>query len=400
VIRVLHLFDSAADWQQRIGATQLFDRLPLTSRCDVKGRPAGRFECQAGAMDGAVRRSILPGKRRVRLFPRPFGIDFLTAPALRRHLARERIDVIHAWGIAAAVAASAAAPTVPLALELFDPNISERQARQLRSIHRPAGFALVCSTQTIRRRLIEQGLDPDLAVVIRPGADFAVINAAGKRKLRERLRLSDRDRVIITPEPATRDGGQFAAYWATGVRSFVEPGVRLIVPGTSPEQARIARLARQHRLEHLLRCPGDAFAFEELIAVADAMIVAPPGDVATTAIAWAMAAGVPVLGTAVYAIAELIADRQNGLLVKPDAPRRLGLRLAAMLEDRELLSKLQEPARGQAYTVFSVRSYVDRHARLYDNLISGTAPGEGIIDSALNAQRPTSESAGAYRRSG
>ncbi|MHC4066629.1 MAG: glycosyltransferase [Planctomycetota bacterium] len=219
VTRVLHLFDASADWQQRVGAAQLFDRLP-----------AERFACLAAATDGTVRRSTLPGNGKARLFPRPLGLDFLSGPALRRHLQRLGIDVVHAWGVQAAIAAAAAAPHVPLVVELFAPDRTARQARKLRAIQRSAGFALACSTQTVRRRLIEEGLAAETAVVIRPGVDFAAINAARKRELRGHLCLSDQDRVIITPGPATRDGGQFAAYWAVGVRSFVEPGVRLVLP--------------------------------------------------------------------------------------------------------------------------------------------------------------------------
>ena len=372
--RVLHLLDSTADWQQRIGLAQLFDRLP-----------AERFHCQAAATDGAVRRAMLPAGGEVPLFPRPLGLDFLAAPALRRHLGDARIDLIHAWGVQAAMVAAAAAPSLPLVVALFDPLAAQGQAGKLRCAARPAGFALVCSTGTVRRRLIESGLDPALTVVIRPGVDLAAINAARRGNPREPLGLSPGQRVIITPGPATRGGGQFTAYWAAGVRSFVEPEVRLILPGISGEQARIARLAREHRLEHLLRCPGDGPGFQGLIAAADAMIVAPAQDVPCTAIAWAMGAGVPVIATAVPAIAEFISTGRNGLLAKPASPRSLAFRLAGMLEDRELLRRCAETARAQAYQVFSVRRWVAQHARLYENLRSGTAAGEGIIDPALEA---------------
>jgi glycosyltransferase involved in cell wall biosynthesis len=134
----------------------------------------------------------------------------------------------------------------------------------------------------------------------------------------------------------------------------------------------------------LLCCPGDGFHFEDLVAVADAMLVPSSGEVPTTAIAWAMAAGVPVLATAVYATAEMMADKHNGLLVKPGHPKRAALRLVARLDDREQLDVIKETARGQAFQIFGLTRYVDQHVRLYENILNSHSPAEGIVDSSLD----------------
>jgi len=52
------------------------------------------------------------------------------------------------------------------------------------------------------------------------------------------------------------------------------------------------------------------------------------------------------------------------------------------LQDRASLDKAREVARGQAYEVFGVRRFIEQHMRVYDNLMSDRAPGEGITDSA------------------
>lgn len=379
MIRILHLFDDGAGWEQRVGASQLIVRLP-----------AERYTCRAAATDGRLARSLLPPEQPVDLWPRPFGIDSLGAPAMRRYLQGQGIDLIHAWGVRAATAAAAAAEpdAKPVVVELFDPGLSDRQVKMLRSISGTGRFAVVCSTRIVQRRLVEKGLAPDLCTVIRPGVDFAAVNAARKSNLRQRLNLMPEDRVLVTPEPATRRGGHFTAFWTAGVRSFVEPQVRLIVPGRSREQARIARLANRIGLAHLLRCPGDEFHCEELIAVADAMLVPSAGEVPTTAIAWAMAAGVPVLATATHATAELLTHNHNALLVRPDHFKRVALRLVTLLDDRDQLAAVKETARGQAHQTFSLHRYTDQHARLYENLLDSRRPGEGVTESAEHPQVP------------
>ena len=370
---VLHLFDAGAGWQQRLGASQLMARLPR-----------GRFTCRAAATDGRACGLFGPKGTRLELLRRHLGLDFLTAPIIRRYVSAHGVDIVHAWSVPSAVAAAQAAGDARVVVELFDPAVSDRRARMLRSIQSRPGLGVVCPTQTVRRRLVEKGIDPELCTVIRPGVDFARINAARGVGLRERLGLDTAGRVFIAPEPAARGGGQFTAYWATAIRSFLHTGDRLIIPGTSREQARIARLAGQWRLSACLCCPGDGFAFEELLANADVLLVPSRVEVPTTAMGWAMAAGVPVLATALPATTELLVHKGNSLLIKPDADKRVAVKLAAMLDREDDLRQVKEAARGQAYETFGIRRCVDQHARLYENLLEGNRPGDGIIDSAID----------------
>ena len=121
---------------------------------------------------------------------------------------------------------------------------------------------------------------------------------------------------------------------------------------------------------------------ERLICVADTMVVAARGDVSTTAIAWAMAAGVAVIGGATYSVAELIANKVNGLLFKQTPGKPMTVAIARLLKDRETQRRLTEAARGQAYEVFGLRRCAEQHMQLYVNMLSGSAPAQGIADSA------------------
>ena len=127
-----------------------------------------------------------------------------------------------------------------------------------------------------------------------------------------------------------------------------------------------------------------------------------------------MASQTLVIGSAVHAVAELISSNLNGLLFKqtpgksmaPGVSQRLGQALfgregSPLVErsaevdpppiggsapaDRALRAKLTETARGHAYEVFGLRRCVDQHVRLYENVIRGVSPGEGITDSAVVA---------------
>ena len=61
----------------------------------------------------------------------------------------------------------------------------------------------------------------------------------------------------------------------------------------------------------------------------------------------------------------------------------VALAVARLLQDRSSQDKCKEVARGHGYEVFGIRRFIDQHIRLYENLLSGVSPGEGITDSAV-----------------
>lgn len=368
-----HLFDDAAGWEQRVALRSLLDRLP-----------AEQYTSALATIDPAAAAPLSSLSRTMHVFPRPVRLDAWVAPLVGRFIDQRGVDLVHVWGAHAAAAARAATHK-PLVIELFDPAAATREAKLLRTLARPAGFAIVCSCEIVRRRLIEGGVPPGLCVVIRPGIDFGWINHYRRGSVREQLGVAKSDTLTIIPEPVTRECGSFEAFWAAALLNELDQGIYCIVPGSSQEQKRIARYAATAPSRATIISPGDGFRFEELIAVSDVLMVNVRGDVSTTAIAWAMASGAAVVGSAIPSIAELIAHKVNGLLFKQERGKSAVGTLVRLLQDRASLDKAREVARGQAYEVFGLRRFIDQHVQVYENLLRGVAPGEGITDSARSA---------------
>ncbi len=366
---VCHVFDETADWQQRVAANQLLDRLPRD-----------KYRLHFASVEAVLPElSGLPS--RVEMVPRIASVNVFAAPLLGRFFERRGGDLIHAWGPSAAAATSSASQR-PLVVELFDAEIAVSAAKLLRTIARPSGFAIVCSTQWIRRRLVENGVSPELCVVIRPGIDFGAIQKVRKSTLRRDLDIAADDYVILLPEPASAGGPTLAAVWAGSLLNRLDGHYKVIVPGSSAEVERIARFAATLPPPVTLIRPGKSISVENLVAIADALVVPETNHVPTTAIAWAMGAGAAVIAAAGYAVTELVVTRVNGLLYKHPEGKSPALRIVPLLRDRESQRKVKEAARGQAYEVFSLRRHVEQHAQLYENLLAGLSPSTGIVDSA------------------
>lgn len=308
-----------------------------------------------------------------------FGLD------LRRQYVGEHPDVILAWSSRAAAVADAFG-RCPTAVTITDPAEADDAGKWWRSAGGPDGrISVVCPAQLIQRRLVEHGIPMEATAVIRPGVDFAAIREAKQSANRAAWGLPEDGPVLLTTSPPSRAAGQFQAVWATAVLRQIWPDIRMILPGRSREQRRL------DRLRHSLYCPEvcifteDHHSPAELLAVSDVLVAPAARDVGTGWLAWAMAAGVPIVGCAVPSISELIADRHNGLLCKPGEPHTLAARIRMLLRSPDLRAICVETARGQAYDVFRAQRCVAEYLKLIDNLAAGRQALAGIQDAAINA---------------
>ncbi len=368
--RIIHLFDETFDWQQRVAFFQLLDRLPRD-----------RFSHRVATLNPTIGPTLRSMARPVHVVRRWAGLNALAAALFSRWLAREPCDVIHAWGPHAAAVAAMAAHR-PLIVELFDPTIAHRNVKLFRTIARPRDFALVCSCDRVRRRLIEGGVPAAVCVTVRPGVDFAVVNRIKNSTLRQQLGIAANDYVILPGDAPDNENASLESFWAGALLNHLSGNVKVLVPNAQRNRSRIARFAATMPSRPTIVLPDPDIPFDELIPIADAMVIASDADVSTTAVAWAMASKTAVLAAAGYAVTELIANKVNGLLFKRIHGKSAVVPLAKLIEDRPNQAKAKETAHGQAFEVFGLRRCIEQHERVYENVLAGRAVDDAITDTA------------------
>jgi glycosyltransferase involved in cell wall biosynthesis len=87
-----------------------------------------------------------------------------------------------------------------------------------------------------------------------------------------------------------------------------------------------------------------------------------------TAVLEAMAYGLPVIGSRIGGIPDLIEDESSGLLVPPNDPARLAATLQVILSDRELREKLGDGARARSLQ-FDTEVVVPRVMEVYESAL-------------------------------
>lgn len=303
------------------------------------------------------------------------------SPGLKALGQSQTFDLIHAWGPRAASVSAGMIPGRPMVVTVLDPELADEAGRRLGAAP-TAG--VIAGSQVARRRLIERGVAPESVVVIRGPVDFAAINQARNDGVRELLAEKQLP-IVLMNGPPSRTGDQYTGLWAAAIVSKVIPGLRVILPYESPERRRLRQFMNDGGISDMLILPPEDWPWARLVACADAFMACPCADTAVETVSWAMAAGVPILGTAVRSIAEVLADRSNALLCKPGDPRALAAKLLTLLEDVALRRQISDVARGQAYEVFSARQFVENCRKVYENVTQGHPVGSQVRDTAMVA---------------
>lgn len=360
--RVLHLTDARPDFQTGRGVRSLAENPGEGFAADV--RRVGR-----GGDWGHVAAAVV-GLRRDR---RAAGAGF---------------DLVHAWGVRALTVAAlgTVAPVVfsPAAGEGLRPN----DLRWLRAVMAYRDVQVVCPTSTRRRMLVERGVPLGRCHLIRPGVEFARVRRRRDAALRRSLGLGDDDFVLLAPGESTRAAHHELAAHAASILHVLDERYKLLLWGRGDQLARAAAMGRKLNQPGLVRVAeqrlGRAVEFEELLPAADAVLVAARGAVATLPIAICMAAGLPIVSTVTYTVAELLEDRHTALMVPQPKPRLLARRVLDLRADPQLQWHVADVARTEAYEFFSHSRFLNQYRAAYRQVAAGQkvevvepAPGAG-----------------------
>ena len=146
----------------------------------------------------------------------------------------------------------------------------------------------------------------------------------------------------------------------------------LALAGEGPERGALNRRASELGVD--VRLLGSRTDVDRLLARADAVVLPSLGEGMSNAVMEAMAAGKPVVATAVGGTPELLADGR-GLLVPPGDPVRLADALGAVLNDPERAALMGFEAREWSRRNLTADTMVQRHVALYRRLVDRRCAG-------------------------
>lgn len=372
--RVLHLFDASS-------SSLPYARLAMLA-------------LSMGQLEGFEEDLCLLGNRHLAMTAEQMGlpprwrIPFAHRRAMLAYFHLKRVlrngcyDLVHCWSDdpdALTKLAMLAAPKLPRIVSLTK-SPSPHQLRWLRLLaDEPAKAATICLTAShaIVKDLLTQSMNPQAVHVLYPGVDMGMVDRSQRLAIREAWGIEpngdDRQVVAILGDPSELvDARQ--AHMAVGLadqvlRSRGKP-LSMVV---HPRQANIDWVMKACRDLNL----GRFVILDEQIAKPWSIL--PACDIALAmgphagglSLLWAMAANIPIVGEATYAISEMVEDRHSALLAKPSTPKALAHHITQLVDDPPLAWKLKDSARHEAYSLFSKQRYSQSLKMVYEQVLDG-----------------------------
>jgi len=145
---------------------------------------------------------------------------------------------------------------------------------------------------------------------------------------------------------------------------------RLMLVGEGPERQGIELLVKELGLQRNVLMTGFRSDVPELLRCSDILVLCSDNESAGLTLLEAMSSGLPVVGTRVGGIPEIIEDGRNGFLVPPRSPDELADRILRLTLDRELRLRMGEEGRRTVLKHFAADRVVPMYEEAYRRIVS------------------------------
>lgn len=230
--------------------------------------------------------------------------------------------------------------------------------------------ALVVVGESDRAAGLARGIGvPSSYHVIRSGVDVDRFRLTPGRRAAIRTALGVPEGVPLVGTvgrlAAQKDPEAFVAM-AHGVHR-ARPDARFVVVGDGPLRTAIEQAIAQQGLDGVVTLLGERDDVEQLLAALDVFVLTSRWEGLPRAVVEAMAAGVPVVASAVGCVADVVRHERTGLLVPAGDGPGFSAAVTRLLDDPTLRARLAAAAQPMV-DEFSATAMVAGHEALYEQL--------------------------------
>ena len=317
-----------------------------------------------------------------------FRFDPGVVAQLRRVFARRAPDIVETHMIKShfLVRLAGLAPRRPWVAFHHGYTTTDMKMRLYNRINRltlPSATRVATVCGAFARQLESAGVKPE-RIFVRHSSVAAAEARAGDdaaRGLRARLGVAEGERVILSVGRLSREKGHADLLRALSRLAETDPALKFkaVVVGDGPERAALEAEAASLGLKERVIFAGHADDVRPFYAAADASALPSHSEGSPLALLEAMAAGLPVVATAVGGVPEVAADGETALLVPARDPRAFAAALSRVLSDDALARALAADASVRVASDFSPEARARALVEFYSGLVpekSGRRPAK------------------------
>jgi glycosyltransferase involved in cell wall biosynthesis len=240
-----------------------------------------------------------------------------------------------------------------------------RWGRRLGRICNHVVSRTIANCEACRQSLLaDEAPSPESVVVLENGVDlsrFLTLPPVEQRIGPARVGMVGNLRPIKDPESLLRAAAEVCA---------ALPAVTFHLAGEGELRACLEQQVRALGLDGRFCLPGAISDVPAFLGSLDVAVLCSRSEGMSNAVLEYMAAGRPIVATAVGGNLELIEDGVTGLLVRPGEPHGLATAITRLLENRDLASRLGAAARRRAAARYSREAMVQRFEDFYVQLVN------------------------------
>lgn len=268
---------------------------------------------------------------------------------------RYSIVAAHLGGVAGIVATS----------HLSTP-ISDVRLGMLRHRLRTMGLhRYLAVSNEVKARLCGDLAVPEAKVrVVRNGVPLAAFNCPADPDLRSTFVGDGRAPVVMTVARLHSQKGHVHLLEAAAL----VPEARFVLVGDGPERGALEGLAKTLGIDDRVSFLGYREDISRLLSSCDLFVLPSLFEGLPISVLEAMAAGKPVVATAIGGTSEAVVDGATGFLVPPADSSALAACIRRVISDRALALRLGQSGRARAVAEFSSGSMVRGVVKAYDEL--------------------------------
>lgn len=311
----------------------------------------------------------------------PLGV---AAPVrLARVMRSVRPDLLHLHGSRAGFAGAMAAAVIGMRPVIYTAHAFSFKRRLPRPVVYLFGLAerltcgtsarVVCLTEGDRRAAAARGISTGHFTVIPNGID--VQRFATASHCREEFGFAPTTPVVGLIARLVPDKDPVAFVRVAYAVAAMDPAVRFLLVGDGPLRSEVERSVREMNLQSRIRMTGFRHDVAELLATMDLVVVTSRWEGLPLVVLEAMAASRPVVASHLPGVAEVVIDRETGLLVPPQDPRRLAEAVTALLHDPNRRIVMGQRARARVEREFSVERMIAATVDVYRDALGAASPG-------------------------
>jgi len=255
----------------------------------------------------------------------------------------------------------------------LNPDKSDWQIRMQRHAYRFA-TKVVANSPAAAQILAQEGLAPTSTAVISNGLDLAAF--AGRN-------APERIRTIVTIANLRPEKSHETLIAAAAMLVGVYPALKFQIVGDGPRRRALEELAAARGLDTHMEFLGHREDVPAVLAAADAFVLPSRSEAFPNSAIEAMAAGLPVVASAVGGLLDLIDHRRTGLLVPPTDPEALAGALRWLIDDPARASSIGNAARADVHQRYSFDRMIASFEDLYvSGLQRHVSPGTHHAEAA------------------